>query len=173
MVNLPPFSNFLIVALVFFYGFAMSHSPRITRQEALKIAKESEEVQAFLSLQIDGWEQCVEKKVDKPCDSGWVTCIEDAWVVKYFLKESCAPRFDERLGVTLLIDAKTGKIISRFPEVMYFEDKAYCLEDYDCLKSASEGICKNFIYTVNEERDKDPASTCQCQESKCAAKTAH
>src|SRR3989338_4567133 len=116
---------------------------KVYPEQALKIAEDSKEVKAFLNLNIEDWEDCIFHKVEKPCDSGWVTCIEDAWVVKYFLKGSCAPLFDERLGVTLLIDAKNGNIISRFPEVMYFEDQGYCMEDYDCSGSKKDGRCKN------------------------------
>jgi len=139
--------------------------------KALALAKEIPVVKAFYNLNQGALKECIESQVVRPCDSDWVTCIDDAWVVKFFLSESCSITKNEQLGVTLLIDEKTGKIISRYPEIEYFENPRFCREDYDCFcnqrDKASLNDCKNFIYTLAANMSLTQCPKCICREAKC------
>jgi hypothetical protein len=119
--------------------------------------------------------------VERSCDSDWVTCIEDAWVVSFRARPDCPVKGDERLGVTLLIDGKSGRVISRFPELTYFQQPQFCMEDYDCLLSPSsspsspDGTCYNFIFAPLHRIEEKKAeahssradSVCVCRNQQC------
>ncbi|OGX28265.1 MAG: hypothetical protein A2787_02270 [Omnitrophica WOR_2 bacterium RIFCSPHIGHO2_01_FULL_48_9] len=144
------FHFILFSGTLFFLGCGQNPLRPLSAPDALKIARQTAEVQALYALQNRKWAGCIEAKAERPCDSDWVTCIEDAWVVKYTLGERCGVAHDGRLGVTLLVDGKSGKVISRFPETEYFKDELYCRDDFDCScrldPAAGEKECKNFIY---------------------------
>ena len=81
----------------------------LSKEEVLELALLVPETQAFYAL-LEPLGGCAAHSVELPCDSNWVTCIDDAWVVKFFVKQECNITHDGRLSVTLLIDAKSGKI---------------------------------------------------------------
>lgn len=143
----------------------------LTRKEALIIAESSREVELFYKLNNGRLKNCIHKEVIKPCESDWVTCIEDAWVVQFTVGDICPVVHDGRLGITFLIDAITGRIVSRFPEVEYFETAGYCLEDFDCLDGPANGsegaICQNFIFGQLKSDRGDAGLSCICQNNKC------
>lgn len=127
-------------------------SKPLTRKQALIIAEQTLEVQGFYGLQDGSLVNCIEKEVVRPCDSDWVTCIDNAWVVKLWAGESCPVKHDGRLSVVIVINDQTGEIISRFPERYYFEQPQYCLENYDCVcqsdKNSGNVVCLNFIHAL-------------------------
>jgi hypothetical protein len=166
--------KFFIPAVSFFLVLSVGSSTfaDLSAEDALRVANQVKEVQAFLSfnhLNQALWEDCVEREVELSCESDWVTCIDNAWVVKYFLSAMCRGDYDERLGVTLVINSKTGDIISRFPEVEYFEDPWFCRNDDDCLAQQraidQRIICQNFIYYRTSLSTS--LEVCVCQQDRC------
>lgn len=135
----------------------------ITPEEAAKITGKLEETKLFYRL--IGQDDCVNVSVQRPCDSEWVTCIDDAWVVRYFLKEEC-PAAHEQLSLVFLVGAQDGRIISRYPEKPYFEDRRFCLEDFDCFDVPEAG-CLNFLY-ARLEQGGDAQPGCVCRLQNCA-----
>lgn len=164
--------------VVVFFGAAFSLSAQekkmISPQKALMIAQATKEVEGLFALENQRFVNCIETEVLKPCESQWVTCIEDAWVVRFSLGKTCGVEHDGRLNVTLLVDGITGKIISRFPEADYFESPAYCHDHFDCLALASAENeppqCLNFIFGQIEGAVKKEGQ-CVCQKNVCTAQT--
>ncbi|VAX36780.1 hypothetical protein MNBD_UNCLBAC01-1288 [hydrothermal vent metagenome] len=151
-------------------AFAGGATKLLSRQEALEIAQMEPEVKGLYALNNGEFAECIEKEVLKPCESDWVTCVDDAWVVRFKVGEKCFVTHDGRLDVILLIDAISGKVISRFPESEYFLDRNYCKEDYDCLSLQKEGkrACLNFIYGQLLEGYQDEG--CWCENNVCQIK---
>jgi hypothetical protein len=141
-------------------------SRTITQQRALEIVEKTPEIQALYKLQGGRFSRCVEKKVLRPCDSQWVTCIEDAWVVEFNIGEACQVHHDGRLNIHILVDSKDGRIISRFPEAPYFQKKDYCHEAYDCF--CSNQTCVNFVYGQIDSKRFEPCQNCSCQDNMCS-----
>lgn len=151
-----------------------SQEDLMTKEEALLIAEGTEEVQGLYGLRHPQAgllkKDCIEKKVLKTCETDWVTCIEDAWLVEFNVVESCVGGHDGRLTVKVLVDAKTKAIISRFPEAPYFRSAQYCLEDYDCFSVSDKKqqiSCSNFIFAQVSGKDILAENNCACQDSKC------
>ncbi len=128
---------------VIWLGLVSDRNKPISQKQALTIAEKTEAVKSFYALQEGGYVQCMTKQVVRPCDTDWVTCIDEAWVVKYEINPRCIDH-DGRLSVTLLIDAVSREIKSVFPEAEYFQDPQYCLASYDCLSGKNDSL--NFIY---------------------------
>ena len=151
-----------------------SRSPqRITRAEALRIAEQSPEVRALYALNHGRLQDCLIASVMKPCESDWVSCVEDAWVVRFEVGGSCGIQHDGRLGVFLLIDEVTGRIRSRYPEASYFEKKNYCQDNADCLslflrEGGAEAV--NFIYAPLERREVQFKGEGVCEDNACRIK---
>ncbi len=132
--------------------------PTISRQQALVIAEQLEVVRSLYELREGMLSNCIEKEVVKPCESGWVTCIEDAWVVKFIVGKTCSIEHDGRLNVTILIDGHKGEVISQYPEVDYFKDKYFCRDQVDCIRTDRKDKnnqvmgqpCYNFIYAQSQ-----------------------
>ena len=122
----------------------------ISKEQVLEIAQETPEVKALFSLNPLLFSRCIEKKVKPACESDWVTCIEDAWIVQFVVGNQCSIEHDGRLNITFLIDQHSGTIISKFPEADYFQSNIFCLEDYDCIYltqgKESVGQCQNFVF---------------------------
>ncbi len=169
--------QYLIIILVF-VGLAVcglsdsdAQPQLLTRKEALLIAESSLEAELFYKLNDGRLQNCVNKEVIKPCESDWVTCVEDAWVVQFTVGDICPIIHDGRLGITFLIDAITGRIISRFPEAEYLAEPGYCLEDYDCV-SVVEGeteaeSCQNFIFGQLSLPVEGAGISCKCVQNAC------
>ncbi len=160
----------MLVFLISKSGLISSKSsdlPSMPKEEALQIAQNSDEVLAFSAMDGGRFAACLNSRVVKPCDSGWVTCIDDAWVVEFSAGAACGTGYNGSLTLRLLID-KNGKIISRFPEKEYFLDSGYCLEDYDCMSvvSGEEEACLNFIYGQLGQGAKTERA-CRCLNQKC------
>lgn len=142
----------------------------LSRKEALIVAESTEEVELFYTMHDGRLKNCIEKEVIKPCESDWVTCVEDAWVVQFTVGAVCPIDHDGRLGITILVDAITGRVISRFPEADYFRARSYCMESYDCL--AVQGgdeimTCENFIFGQIDAKASTASTTCACLNSEC------
>lgn len=150
-------------------GILLSGCSDVSSDRALKVVEQTEEIKNFYSLVDAKKEQCFEKRVVRPCDTDWVTCIEDAWVVEISVKQECFVH-DGRLSFHGLVDEKDARIISRFPEVGYFEDSLYCLEDYDCMKNEVSDLCQNFIYAQLATGVELTSDRCVCQNNKCGSK---
>ncbi|MCA9405929.1 MAG: hypothetical protein KC684_05285 [Candidatus Omnitrophica bacterium] len=166
--------GWLILFFLTFCYCAGAEDSLLSKEEALLIAEKTQEVKGLYRLYNhqgrplkDG---CLETNILKTCDSDWVTCIDDAWVVEFNVKQECVKeRHDGRLTVKILVNAKNGDVISRFPEAPYFQSAQYCLEDYDCLAVGSEKppvMCLNFIHGqlkggVLQENH------CVCRSSRC------
>ncbi len=167
-------SYFIVVFLLSFAaGVVCANEKRLRRKEALIVAEQTGEVAALYGLRNGELTNCIEKSVKRPCESSWVTCIEDAWVVAINVGEMCPVKHDGRLSVTIVVNDITGQIISKFPEKPYFESPFYCLEDYDCMGSLAEGekLCQNFIYSQLYTQ-KEGDFECLCQEHICQPKEA-
>lgn len=158
----------IIFSFVFLTG-AAGPAEAIEADEALTVARQIPEAVAFLSLFDGNYKHCIEEEVVKSCESDWVTCLEDGWVVRFSYKESCGVINDGRLQLTIVVDG-SGKVISRFPEEMYFKVPRYCLEDYDCLSVLPSG-CLNFIYGPFYEVSHTD-NLCVCQSGRCGLKAA-
>ena len=168
---------------------------KLSRKEALMIAEKLEVVQALYGLRGGDLVNCIEKSVVKPCDSEWVTCVEDAWVVKFTVGSQCPIKHDGRLNIVVLIDGNTGEVRSQYPEADYFKDKSFCRDKADCIQVNAKDSndqpldkqCYNFVYAqsqfsyVKEDVFKDitPSAqaikdelnkiseNCVCQQSRC------
>ncbi len=141
------FFSAILILLIAAFGCAKPQPKMMSAEDAEEKALRVSEVRALYALNNGALASCIDVKTEKSCDSGWVTCREDAWVVKFIAGDRCSVRQDGRLGVVLLIDGKTGEIISRFPEIEYFQDEDFCRDDFDCLCSAVPDRiqCRNFI----------------------------
>lgn len=145
----------------------------ISKEQALALAKETEVALAFYNLKEGALKHCIKTEVLRPCDSNWVTCIEEAWVVKFRVSEECIKPENEQLGVTLLIDSKDGKTISKYPEIDYFKNQQFCRDNLDCrlngkdVQSATD--CKNFIYALVEDPSASQSPECLCFNSQCVS----
>lgn len=163
----------ITMSVVFLDSTVDNDQEYLNEQQALVIAEDTEEVNALYQLREGQFSDCIEKSVLSSCESSWVTCVDDVWVVQFSFDEKCSIEHDGRLGVTILVDALTGKIISRFPESEYFKDEKFCLEDYDCVYLSSrdnEPTCHNFVYgQLNEIYNKDVVSEkCFCEKRQCS-----
>lgn len=145
--------------------------PRMMNAEGAAVkARTVSEVQALYALNNGFLAACIDVTTEKSCDSDWVTCREDAWVVKFTAGDRCPVKHDGRLAVVLLIDGKTGDIISRFPEIEYFQDEKFCRDDFDCLCSGirDQAQCRNFIQA---QADAGPAVSAfqkgRCVKNQC------
>jgi len=146
--------------------------PLISRKKALVIAERTEEVNQFYDLGGGRYFNCIEKEVVRPCETDWVTCVDNAWVVKFNLGDRCGVKHDGRLSVTLLINNQDGSIISRFPEKEYFIHKPYCMIDDDCLLYTNQKKqvgCKNFIFGQlgKKETYESELIDCVCKNDQC------
>ncbi len=144
----------------------------MSKEQALVLAKQTEVVQAFYNLKEGALKDCIKAEVLRPCDSNWVTCIEDAWVVKFRVNEECIKPENEQLGVTLLMDSKDGKVISKYPEIDYFKNPLFCMDNSDCRpgdKQTQPSECKNFIYALMENPSANQNKECLCRDSRCVS----
>ncbi|MBP9854753.1 MAG: hypothetical protein KBD53_07795 [Candidatus Omnitrophica bacterium] len=159
--------------LVFLVLSNNAFAVELTRKQALIIAESTKEAELLYKLYDGRLENCIDKEVVKPCDSGWVTCIESAWVVQFTLSDICNIKHDGRLGLTILIDSITGRIISRYPEAQYFESETYCMDNSDCVCEPVDPhnpVCGNFIF-AQVKGDADLMCTmCECSANRCVLK---
>lgn len=142
----------------------------LTRKEALIVAESTEEAALLYTMYNGRLKNCIEKEVVKPCESDWVSCIENAWVVQFTIGDVCYVEQDGRLGLTILIDALTGRVLSRYPEAGYFRDPRYCMDDSDCLcgQANDQGRqCYNFISAQVEGVADFQCRECRCVNSEC------
>jgi hypothetical protein len=140
----------------------------ISSQQAMEIALKSEEVQAFMAADHGRFASCAERRVVRPCDSDWVTCIDDAWVVEFFVGKSCGVEHDGRLNLHLVVDWK-GNIVSRFPEKGYYQNPQYCIQDLECMSvfRPMGNVCKNFVYGQIDGAKPQSEGPCQCVNQTC------
>lgn len=136
-------------------------------QKALQIAAQTPEAKAIITYRNAALAACLEKKVVRSCDSEWVTCRDNAWVVQYLLTAQCPVKSDGRLGMNFVIDGLSGEIISHYPEVEYFADERFCRDDADCLGGKTE--CLNFIAAPFAHVE-ETTSPCRCQGGQCILK---
>ena len=122
------FSFAVLILLIAVSGCAKPQTKMMNAQEAEEKARTVSEVQALYELNNGVLAQCIDVATEKSCDSDWVTCREDAWVVKFIVGDRCPVSQDGRLGVVLLLDGKTGEVVSRFPEIEYFQDEKFCFQ---------------------------------------------
>ena len=152
----------------------------LSEEQVVAIAETVPEVKAFYSLD-RRVKPCIERVVKRSCDSDYVTCRDNAWVVQYQISQECPTPIstDGRLSVNLLIDGVTGKVISRFPEMDYFRDRQFCRNDDDCLCSLPKDHavvrCLNFMYepvsdnTLQDQDTGQDCGGCLCQKHVCRA----
>ncbi|MCA9394079.1 MAG: hypothetical protein KC900_07735 [Candidatus Omnitrophica bacterium] len=153
---------------------AQTAETRLTRKEALVVAESTEEAELLYTMYDGRLKNCIEKEVVKPCESDWVTCIENAWVVQFTVGEICGIEQDGRLGLTILIDALTGRVLSKFPEADYFRGTRYCMDDSDCIcgRPTNQGRqCFNFISAQVEGVSDFQCRACRCVQSECTVGT--
>ena len=165
--------NLILLLLVMgFASVSYAQEKPMLRKRALIIAEQNPAVRALYELNGGVYQNCIEKIVLKPCETDYVTCVEDAWLVEFLLGSVCGIEHDGRLGVRVLLNSKTGKTISTFPEEEYFFNKNYCQDDFDCLcfvdESQENRQCLNFIYSQisNHKSTIDGI----CQKNTCVAK---
>ncbi|MBZ0098553.1 MAG: hypothetical protein K8F30_05690 [Taibaiella sp.] len=154
-------------------GYAQSSAKTLTRKEALTIAESTAEAEKFYTMYEGRLKNCIEKEVVKPCESDWVSCIENAWVVQFTIGDICKIEQDGRLGLTILVDALTGQILSRFPEVAYFNEESYCLDDSDCIcgrEGEGPRLCYNFVAAQVLGVADFQCRQCGCVQNQCVLK---
>ncbi len=161
---------FFIVFLISVLGCNKSSADNSSAQKALRIAADTAEVKALLSYRQGVLASCVLIKIARSCDSQWVTCRDNAWVVQYLLSPQCSVKGDGRLGMNFVIDEISGQIISHYPEIEYFEDASFCRDDADCVggKAENQSECLNFI--AAPFANFQTISPCQCQQGHCILK---
>lgn len=149
--------------LIVAYGLWVDQHKPISSKEAVRIVRALPVVQSFFNA-ADAYDlsECVVEKVMRPCDTQWVTCIEEAWVVEFSIDTQCILH-DGRLAVTVVVDALDRRVVSRFPEQDYFVKPEYCLEDYDCLCDKEKSL--NFIFGQLQNFDLERA--CECRKNRC------
>ncbi|MCC6758897.1 MAG: hypothetical protein IT395_04650 [Candidatus Omnitrophica bacterium] len=167
-------SLLLIVSVVLILsGCGKKELQMFPPEKALQIALQTKEAQALLNYRNGALAGCLEKKVVKSCDSEWVTCRDNAWVVQYLLTPQCpvpvagTGQGDGRLGMNFVIDGMTGDIISHYPEVEYFANDRFCRDDADCVGDSKE--CLNFAAAPFSHSEGNPVS-CRCREAQCILK---
>ena len=166
-------STIFLLSYVSGVSYAQPSVRTLTRKEALIVAESTEEAEHFYTMYDGRLKNCIEKEVIKPCETDWVTCIENAWVIQFTVGDVCHIEQDGRLGLTILVDALTGRVLSRFPEVDYFKTADYCLDDSDCIcghAKKGERQCYNFIAAQVQNLADFQCRQCQCVESKCILK---
>lgn len=152
-----------IWAAILIFGFWSDRSKPIGAKEALRIASALPVVKSFkTAVSTYALDSCVEQQVVRPCDTDWVTCIEEAWVVQFSIDKTCHPH-DGRLSVTVVVNGLDRDIISVFPEKQYFVRPRYCLEDYDCLCDRQHAF--NFVFGQLQELT--TARPCDCEKNIC------
>ena len=71
-----------------------------------------------------------------------------------------------------MINGVSGQVMSRYPEIDYFDEPEYCLEDADCLivpatESQPEN-CRNSIYaSLQSVSAEQQNGSCRCKEHRC------
>jgi hypothetical protein len=143
--------------------------PLHDRDSILPVALETPEARALYRLRDGVYESCIVPGVTRPCDSDWVTCIDDAWVVRFEWAEACGAGDDGRRNLVLLMDAADGRVISRYPEAPYFQQQDYCQADRDCegvVRDRGGEGCYNFVHAGLDEA-RDPGVLCVCRDSRC------
>ena len=130
----------------------------ISRKQALLIAEQLDVVKALYDLDGGTLVNCLEKSVVRSCESQWVTCIDDAWVVEFVVGKQCPIVHDGRLNVTVVVNGQSGEIISQYPEVDYFKDNIFCRDKVDCMRmdvknsqrQSGTQQCFNFVYAQSQ-----------------------
>ena len=145
-----------------FVGWKVDKNKPLNKNQAYDLIYDTEVVQSFINMERGRYKECIKGEIMRPCETDWVTCVDEAWVVKFNMDQGCV-RHDGRLSVTVLLDARTGEIKSRFPEKYYFQDKQYCMEDYECLTEDDNAL--NFVYGLVEgySGEKGECKNNQCQ----------
>lgn len=157
------------IALMAAAATAQPNTDMISAAEALALGRKVPEAEALYAVQGGRWASCIESKAVRSCESDWVTCVEDGWVVSFFFGDRCALKHDGRLSVTVLINGKTKQMISRFPEKEYFADPSFCRDAHDCLpvehSPEQTPVCQNFIFSQLSGVADEGA--CRCAENAC------
>ena len=156
----------ILITVIFLAGNVVAGEQKpFNRKEALVFAEQTPEAAALYALEGGKYVNCIGKSVMRPCETDWVTCIDDAWVVKFQIGEECGVSHDGRVDLVLLIDAVERKVISRYPEKEYYFDPGYCQLHDDCLMLADKR-CYNFVYgqILSRERIK---GHCECRKGAC------
>lgn len=156
------------VSFIFLTAFAAQGADGqrpLTRKEALVLAEQTAEAKALYGLNDGRYVNCIEKSVVRPCETDWVTCIDEAWVVKFTLGKVCGIEHDGRLDLVLLVDAREARVISRYPESEYYLQAGFCQMDDDCMM-LSGGKCVNFIYGQLDKNNRIKGQ-CRCREGMC------
>lgn len=150
----------------------------INRDRALMMANQTDEAKAFSKMSVylnKPQEDCLQVRVMESCHNPWVTCLDDGWVIEYGFKSECLispSSVVESMKMLLVLDAKTGRFISKFPELSYLTDQSFCLEDNACrflttkVGSLKEG-CLNFFYAGILNLPVAEQSLCSCVNQQC------
>lgn len=161
---------FFIVLSVLAWGCYKSEADNSSAQKALRIAADTAEVKALMAYRQAALASCLQVTIARSCDSEWVTCRDDAWVVQYLLSTQCPVKSDGRLGMNFVIDENSGQIISHYPELEYFNDVSFCRDDVDCIGGVVDGQnqCVNFVAAPFAHFQ--ITVPCQCQQGQCILK---
>jgi len=164
------------VVLVLFLALILSGCEKkaqkiFSPEKALQIAAQTQEAQALINYRNRALSECLEKKVVRSCESEWVTCRDNAWVVQYVLTSQCPVKSDGRLGMNFVIDGFDGKVISHYPEREYFANDKFCYDNGDCISGTvgENKECLNFI-AAPFAHFTPASSTCLCQAGQCILK---
>lgn len=145
-------------------------APLMSRAEALSISAATPEVRALEAL-FAADDTCIQRDVLRPCDTDWVTCVDDAWVVVYDVAAACLRRDDDRMALRFLVDSRSGAIRSRYPEIDYFRDPEFCQTSEDCLPGGAPEECLNFVSALTQPGPAGgtSAGSCVCERQRCSA----
>ena len=160
----------LSVLLILFLGCNQKGLRPLSADKVLRIAANTAEVKALVTYHQAALASCLKVTIVRSCDSQWVTCRDNAWVVQYILSAQCPVKSDGRLGMNFVIDETSGKIISHYPEIEYFDDDSFCRDDDDCIGGVVDGQnqCVNFV--AAPFANFQTVSPCQCQQGHCILK---
>lgn len=161
---------FLIVFLISVLGCHKSAAENSSAQRALRIAANTAEVKALMAYRQAALASCLKITIARSCDSEWVTCRDNAWVVQYLLSAQCPVESDGRLGMNFVIDEESGQIISCYPEIEYFNDVSFCRDDADCIGGVGDGENKCVNFVAAPFAHFQIAVPCQCQQGQCILK---
>lgn len=148
----------------------------ITKEQAIAIANQTEEVQKFLKLYPDAKVNamqhcCAEVKVY----GGECRCIrkpDDNWIVAYCIDRGCwGYRYIP--AVRVAINSNSGEIIAKYPKLEYLKNAIYCGADLDCLCLSGSGLpfvgCANFIHGPRLGYGSYECKDCRCVNNTCMA----
>ncbi|NTV24064.1 MAG: TolC family protein, partial [Nanoarchaeota archaeon] len=154
----------------------------MTEQKAIEMTRETEEMKAFLEFygKCDGCNPsysqghanlvgCVEYSIGK--DAG------GNYIIRYWVSDACSFRYGSSAPqekIEFAVDSRTGKVLSKHPDLKYIDDPGFCKKDEDCLCKSGSGVpfigCGNFLHAPAHFAGAYKCEKCICMDGSCKAR---